>query len=266
MSKPTITRALLRLAPDAANKANFRDTLTSQTPQTWRGNVLRVDVGLFAGLANFLVTTDDQVIDLVASGLQSLTLEVKAALDPAAARLMAKTVASFDNSLTAAAWNAGTGQHCTFLFSETETNIAAGQYFLIITGITSDGPFTFGVTELSVLEDGSPGNAENPAANPGSAISLEQADARYAQLDADSPGAKRGLLALGSGVESIAIAFTTPFATVPTFLHAQVLLPAGGSLIACGPDYSTLTTAGCTIRLGAATPDATYKLTWLAQL
>jgi hypothetical protein len=179
---------------------------------------------------------------------------------------MAKTVTDFDNTLTAATWNAGTGQHCTFLFSETETNITSGQYFLILSGITSAGPFTFGVTEFTVLEDGTPGDAENPAVNPGSAISLEQADARYAQLDPDSSSSKRGMLALGSGVESVAITFTTPFATAPAVLHAQVLLPAGGSLIACCPDYSTLTAAGCTVRLGAAPPDTTYKLAWLALL
>jgi hypothetical protein len=266
MSKPVITRALLRLAPDAANKASFRDSLTSQTPQTWRGNVLRVDAGLFAGLANFLVTTDDQIIDLTASGLQSLTLEVTASLDSAASRLMAKTVSSFDNTLTSAAWNAGTAQHAIFLFSETETNIAAGKYFLILSGITAAGPFTFGVTELTVLEDGTPGDIADPPENPGSAISLEQADARYERIDPDSPESKRGLAAIGSGAESVAIAFSTPFAGAPAFFQAQVLLPSGGSLIACAPDYSTLTESGCTVRLGAATPDANYKLSWLAQL
>jgi hypothetical protein len=266
MAKPVITRALIRLAADATNRANFRDSLTGQTPQIWRGNVLRVDAGLFAGLANFLLTTDDQIIDLTASGLGSLTLEVKATLDTTAPNLMAKTVSVFDDSLTAAGWNAGTAQHATFLFSDSETNIAAGKKFLVLSGITGAGPFTYGVTEFTVLEDGTPSDAPDPETNPGSAISLEEADARYERLGEDTDNRKYGQAALGNGVTSYAIVFTTPFATPPTFLSAQVLIPSGGSLIACNPDYSTLTTDGCTIQLAAATPDGTYKIAWNALL
>jgi hypothetical protein len=268
MAKQTITRALLRLAADASNRANFRDSLTSQTPQIWRGNVLRVDVGLFAGLANYLLTTDDQIINLTASGLQSLTLEVKAALSTTAANLMAKTVSVFDDTLTSAIWNAGTGQHATFLFSDSETNIAAGQKFLILSGVTSAGPFTFGVTEFTVLEDGTPGDAPDPQTNPGSAISVAQADARYAALGADSGTSKRGKLALtNGGTGAVAIAFTTPFAGTPTSVQVTLALPgATADTFNVYPDESSLSAAGFNVIIpaGVAVPAANYFVHWQA--
>lgn len=270
MAKKIITRGLLRLLPDAANRAHFVDSLTTQTPVIWRGNYQRWDVALACGLQNNVLTSDDQLIDLTGSALQSLTVEVKQTLDPAADRLMAQTVTVFDDTLTAAGWNAQTNQHATFLFSDSEANLTPGTYYLILSGIiTGAGPYTFGVTEFTVQEDGTPGNTDDPAPNPGSAISLEQADARYAALGADSATSKRGTQALTSGASgAIAVAFGTAFAAAPSQVLGTLRIPSGGDTFAVNIDDSTVTTTGFSLVIpaGLTIPATGYKFDWLAFL
>jgi hypothetical protein len=42
------------------------------------------------------------------------------------------------------------------------------------------------------------------------------------------------------------------------------MAPSGGAIIACTIDWSTITAAGFTVLIGAATPDGNYKLGWVA--
>jgi hypothetical protein len=247
-----ITLSAKRIRPlvDTASYAAFRDALTGNTPQCWRGVDLRLEVGLFYSLDNN-TPTDDGRVDLSLSGFQSMTCEVKASattyalagtltsgsasvtglastsalavgmavsgtgiaagttiaaipgstsltlsanatasgtntLTFGSPNLMAQTVSSFDNTLTAATWLDYTKQHAVFAFSSSETNIAAGTYHLVFSAITSAGrKITLGASTLQIIDDGAGFDAGNPATNPGAAISLAEADERYSLIDED---------------------------------------------------------------------------------
>jgi hypothetical protein len=173
------TQRRVRIAVDVASFRGPRDVLTGGTPTNWKGNTARYEVGFFFGLNGGAPTAANQVVD--AGDYESLTMEVKASPE-ATENLMAKTVAHDGfSTLAYTTWNDRTAQHVAFEFSATEANIAVGKHHLVFSGITSDGNVvTLGVGTLIVKEDGTPLDAEDPAPNPGSAISLEQADARYA--------------------------------------------------------------------------------------
>lgn len=76
---------------------------------------------------------------------------------------------------------------------------------------------------------------------------------------------RSGTAALAQNDTSKAIVFSTPFTggglpdVVPT-----IMAPAGGDIISCEPDYSTLTNAGVTVIFSAAIPAAGYKLSYVA--
>ena len=80
----------------------------------------------------------------------------------------------------------------------------------------------------------------------------------------DTTTIQRGTVALGSALASKAIAFTTPFTAAPTTVLAWLLPITGGAIIECAVLSDSITTAGFTAAFGAATPDTTYKLSWLA--
>lgn len=171
----------LRCPLDLGSFELFRDQLTGSTPEMWRGNDYRVEIGAFVGLAGGAPSSDDNVVDVLASAWQSLTIEVKTA-PSSVGNLMAKTVSAF-TPLTAAGWNAFTAAHATVEFSAEETNIAEGSYHCVISVITTAGKcITLGASTLRVREDGAHLSVPAPPVNPGDAITLGQSDARYIKL------------------------------------------------------------------------------------
>lgn len=75
-----------------------------------------------------------------------------------------------------------------------------------------------------------------------------------------------GVLPIASDADSLAVVFPTAFTAAPATVLASLTTPAGGALIECTVDGSTITANGFTARFGAAMPNGNYKLSWIAIL
>jgi hypothetical protein len=170
----------IRLAADAGKKTSekIKDVFTGGTPELWRGNDVRFEIGLFL----------DSTILSDISNIATLTLEVKDAADKTGAPLMTKTLTSGD--LTAcldADWTAKTGQHGVIEFTGTESNIPVASYWLVISATTTDSPgksITIGATDFSIVEDGA-GSAGSPATYENNVYTKGESDGRFVQKHAD---------------------------------------------------------------------------------
>lgn len=69
---------------------------------------------------------------------------------------------------------------------------------------------------------------------------------------------------IGSGVDTIAVVFATPFAVAPVVV-ATISRPVAENLIQCNIDQASITTLGFTASLSATTGSANYKLKYFAK-
>jgi lysophospholipase L1-like esterase len=147
---------------------------TSFTLESWRGNAFDLELGVFDGAT---------VQDL--ADVSSITCIVRNQSQSGIA--MTKTVASadIDNTLDSSSWQDESKQHLTFGFTNSETNVAMGsdlvEYWMVITAIMNDGAERTLAAGCFNLYNDRNNTAGNPPSNPGTSITLEQADARYLQ-------------------------------------------------------------------------------------
>ncbi len=153
---------------------------TSFTLESWRGNAFDLELGVFDGAT---------VQDL--ADVSSITCIVRNQSQSGIA--MTKTVASadIDNTLDSASWQDESKQHVIFSFTNSETNVAMGsdlvEYWMVFTAIMNDGAERTLAAGCFNLYNDRNNTAGNPPSNPGTSITLEQADARYLQAG-DSVG------------------------------------------------------------------------------
>ncbi len=147
---------------------------TSFTLESWRGNAFDLELGVFDGAT---------VQDL--SDVSSITCIVRNQTQSGIA--MTKTVVSadIDNTLNSSSWQDESKQHVTFSFTNSETNVAMGsdfvEYWMVFTAIMNDGAERTLAAGCFNLYNDRNNTAGNPPSNPGTSITLEQADARYLQ-------------------------------------------------------------------------------------
>ena len=147
---------------------------TSFTLESWRGNAFDLELGVFDGAT---------VQDL--SDVSSITCIVRNQTQSGIA--MTKTVVSadIDNTLDSSSWQDESKQHVTFSFTNSETNVAMGsdlvEYWMVFTAIMNDGAERTLAAGCFNLYNDRNNTAGNPPSNPGTSITLEQADARYLQ-------------------------------------------------------------------------------------
>ena len=149
--------------------------------ESWRGNALDIQIGIYD--ANGIASISD---------IQSVTLKVQAS-QLSNTTLMESTVASgaMDNSVDAASWDDGSKQHATFSFTDSQTNLTLStaklSFWCVITAILTGGETHTLAAGDFVLHEDNDTTAGDPDANPGSPITIDQADARYAQIAAGVP-------------------------------------------------------------------------------
>lgn len=152
---------------------------TQDTIETVRGNATVFQFGFFDTAGEILSLAD----------VESLNLKLQPSRLPGGDVLADQTLAAAELDLTtdAESWEAGTKQHAEFEFTNAEMNLDPGvavkEFWLVLTAVMSDGSeVTLGGGGLLIHEDNNAA-ADPPPENAGTAITLEQADARYAALD-----------------------------------------------------------------------------------
>lgn len=75
---------------------------------------------------------------------------------------------------------------------------------------------------------------------------------------------QNGITAVPNGANSLAVVFPTAFTAAPSTVTVALMVPAGGALIECTPDWTTITANGFTVVFGVPMPSANYKLSWNA--
>lgn len=151
------------------------DALTGASIETIRGNATRMEFGFFDPAGG--------VLDL--STVQSLNLKLQPSQTesgPLADQTLA--AADLDVALNAATWSDGTKAHATFHFPNAEMNLASlgtkrGLWLVITAILTNGAQVTLCGGTLTLHEDNND-SIGDPPANPGTALTLEQGDLRYA--------------------------------------------------------------------------------------
>ena len=171
----------LKLDKKYCKKCNTVDSLTSQTPATWRANATEIEVGAFE---------NDIPLDL--TGYTGLELVIRPDRTTST-NLAYKAIAVPDSvTITANGWTAGTDQHVTFSLTDSELNfdLDGGErqtYWLAVTASDASGNETTLGTSWFIVEEDNNATAAAPEENPGTGITEDIADARYiakAQIDA----------------------------------------------------------------------------------
>ena len=149
---------------------------------SWRGNALDLEVAIYDadGVAGI---TDITSVNVKVQSSQTVNTT-----------LMDSTVAaaSMDAALTAATWTDGTAQHATLAFTNAQANLtitdALQEYWIVFSALMSDSSTVTLAAGKFILHEDIDTTAGEPDVNPGTAITLEEADARYAVLGSGGAG------------------------------------------------------------------------------
>ena len=148
--------------------------------ETWQANATTFQIGVFSG------TTVESVSDV-----QSINCRVMAGRLSAVV-LADKTITSFDDTLASSTWTDASKQHGVFDFKNAEMNLAVegsgSEFWIVFTAILSSGEErTLQAGNLMIYEDNN--EAADPVPeNTGTALTLEQGDARYMALGSGGSG------------------------------------------------------------------------------
>jgi len=170
----TLAKTRYRLPVNAfVDQGSWIDALTSKQLKIPAGVDVQIEVGI--------MESGSTPYDL--TNVANITLEVKALVSgsaPAAgaAALMADTITTLDAmTFTAAQWAATTAQHVTFVFADTETNIAIGPAWLVISAVMDDGSLvSLGWGQVEIVQDGT-GPTSTPAVIDPDYVTTTQLDA-----------------------------------------------------------------------------------------
>lgn len=183
---------VVRVAVNAGSSGGFIDQLSNSEPKFPIAD-LRIEAGFFFGKPN----TTLQLVDL--SNWTSVTCTIKAvgannsAPAGTAPALAQRTVlaAALQPGMTLSTWDALTGYHAAFDFTEEQmNNLSVGKVWVVFTALLNTGkvvPLQFNLMEA--VQDGYSGTEATEAAE-GGAYTRAEADARYVQL-APAGGAYR---------------------------------------------------------------------------
>ncbi|MDR0595827.1 MAG: hypothetical protein LBF94_04030 [Puniceicoccales bacterium] len=176
-----LTDLKLRIRVDSDSFDNPTDVLRGGIPQYWRGNDLRIELGIFA---------ENEVVDV--SNFSAVTLTIRAlnndgeAPSAGAPILLAGECTTLNNTVTEANWKSGTAQHALFTFSAEETALLPRDYWLSIWAKTNDDPaktITLGAGLIRVLENGG-GVATQPPEPVVQYYTAVESDAKFVSVEA----------------------------------------------------------------------------------
>tara|TARA_R110000751_G_scaffold73542_5_gene148737 strand:+ start:532 stop:1956 length:1425 start_codon:yes stop_codon:yes gene_type:complete len=173
MSTLTKKRVRIKLDQDLGIPFSISNVLTGDSAETWQANATDIEIAVF--------NTDAiaSVSDLTSINCKIQPSQIKELI------LADSTVASgsLDDTTTAATWTDGTQQHALFSFTNAEMNLtvpgSVQEFWLVFTGLTTAGSeVTLGAGKFFIHQDNNVAG-DPPATNLGTAITIEEADARY---------------------------------------------------------------------------------------
>ena len=176
MSTLTKKRVRIKLDQDLGIPFSISNVLTGDSAETWQANATDIEIAVF--------NTDAiaSVSDLTSINCKIQPSQIKELI------LADSTVASgsLDDTTTAATWTDGTQQHALFSFTNAEMNLtvpgSVQEFWLVFTGLTTAGSeVTLGAGKFFIHQDNNVAG-DPPATNLGTAITIEEADARYATI------------------------------------------------------------------------------------
>lgn len=176
-----LSSRIVRFKSNVRNKfaaESLLDVSTNSTIEGVRGNATKFQTGVFDSAGG--------VMDL--SLVDSLNLKVRVSQEKDSTILLDKTLAAEDLDLTldAESWTDGTKQHAEFTCSNAEMNIDLGgtkkTYWMVMTTILTGGEEVTIAAGNFVMNEDNNAAADPPPENPGTLITLEQADARYCRI------------------------------------------------------------------------------------
>ena len=182
MSTLTKKRVRIKLDQDLGIPFSISNVLTGDSAETWQANATDIEIAVF--------NTDAiaSVSDLTSINCKIQPSQIKELI------LADSTVASgsLDDTTTAATWTDGTQQHALFSFTNAEMNLAVPgsvqEFWLVFTGLTTAGSeVTLGAGKFFIHQDNNEAG-DPPATNLGTAITIEEADARYATIASGADG------------------------------------------------------------------------------
>lgn len=146
----------------------FKLAASGDTPEIPAGVDLRFEFLFVKGSK----VSDALIVDTTTSDFASMTLNVLAESRTGSA-FMSATVASFDNTVTAANWNDKSRQHAVVTFTAAETELPATvngtTYYLVLQALSGTGKILFEAwTKLKVILDGVP--TDSVVVQPGNLI------------------------------------------------------------------------------------------------
>ena len=173
MSILTKKRVRIKLDQDLGIPFSISNVLTGDSAETWQANATDIEIAVFN------TDTIASVSDLTSINCKIQPSQIKELI------LADSTVASgsLDDTTTAATWTDGTQQHALFSFTNAEMNLAVPgsvqEFWLVFTGLTTAGSeVTLGAGKFFIHQDNNEAG-DPPATNLGTAITIEEADARY---------------------------------------------------------------------------------------
>jgi len=75
---------------------------------------------------------------------------------------------------------------------------------------------------------------------------------------------KRGIVAIASGADTVAVTFSVPFSGTPGAVIPKIICPSGGSRIFEDIIDGTISATGFSVQLSAPVPSSGYKLSYIA--
>jgi len=144
----------------------------------WRNNSTIFEIAVYQGTS---------VADI--SDVESINLKIRPSR-VSETILADQTDSVFDETLTNATWLDGTKQHASFTFTNSEMNLDLdshyeAEFWIVFTAILDGGEERTLATGTITFKEDNNGAGDPPEENAGTAITLEQADARYLQSISD---------------------------------------------------------------------------------
>jgi hypothetical protein len=231
-----LARNRYRLGIVAGLETNWQEQTANKQLQFPSGTDLQIEVGIYETSAAFY--------DI--SNVVSLTLEIKAldsgnAPAASASTAMGKTITGTPSatdgqidatSIVVADWTARTAQHATFLFTDDESNLAAGDWWMVLSALLSDGArISLAWGKVKIIQDGTGPTVAPDPADPSYALSTDLDAYRTIARSVDHLRDFTGYTGIGSGrlsaVATEALAVNSALSLINTGVYQVWQLQAG---------------------------------------